>query len=101
MVDRMSDHPSLGALPVPMMVSLTSTCSEPWMYMPSVLGLSPGALTVRPLMRTHELWCTVMCFPGLLINFMPLMRELLQPEIPNACYKTLLAYEPASLSRTT
>lgn len=35
-------------LPVPMKESVITTFSEPEISIPSVLGLSPGALIVRP-----------------------------------------------------
>lgn len=70
--------------PVPMMAFERDTCWLCWMNTPSVLGLSPGAVTLIPSMVTPTLRPTMRCLLGLLMSFNPLNLDPLALSTVNA-----------------
>ena len=72
-------------VPVPMVESETLTWWLCWMWMPSVLGLSPGAVMVTPVMWIVELKPTTRCIWGLLMSLRSATSALLQNSKASVC----------------
>ena len=76
-------------LPVPMLEFMICTCLLLPMCIPSVLGLSSGAVMVIPLTLTTEDCCMVRCIIGLFLKSKPFKLTFVQFLTTNAYTKTI------------